>query len=148
MRKTYKGAITELPENGVFCFGANPVGINGNPVKGTGGAALVALNNGWVEQGEKMDNRLSNSGKAWGITTVAWPGKKRSKTSSEIQLGIFVLYEHAKRRKDKEFYIAYSAGDRNLNGYTDVEMARMFAFGNIPSNIIFEEGFNKLIESL
>jgi hypothetical protein len=30
----------------------------------------------WVEQGEKMDNCLSKSGKAWGLVTVSSQVKK------------------------------------------------------------------------
>lgn len=63
-RPTYIGLIKELKENEIFVFGSNPLGINGNPSKGTGGAALVAYNIASVKQGERMDNKLSESGKA------------------------------------------------------------------------------------
>ena len=65
--RTYKGKITreKMPENGIFVFGSNPLGFNGNPTKGTGGAALVAHLEFDVQQGEKMINKLSRSGKAY-----------------------------------------------------------------------------------
>lgn len=107
MLKAYTGFIDHLEPHQVFVFGSNPVGINGNPAKGTGGAALVALSNQWVNQHEKMDNRLSISGKAWGLSTVAFPGKKRSKTPAEIQDGILKLYAHAQSHPDQEYLVAY-----------------------------------------
>jgi len=143
--KTYKGLINDLPDNGIFLFGSNPVGINGNPVKGTGGAALFALTKGWVNQGEKMDNKLSSSGKAWGLTTVVFPGRKRSKTPQQIRDGILKAYQFAETNKDKVMYVAYTSTGRNLNGYTNEEMASFFASHEIPDNVIFEEGFSKLI---
>ena len=144
-RKTYSGKVTSLQPNQIFVFGSNPLGINGNPSKGTGGAALVAYNIAGVKQGEKMDNKLSDSGKAWGMTTVTSPGKKRSKTPQEITEGIKKLYEYAKQNPTKEFLISDYSGT-NLNGYTGQEMADMFVnAGTIPSNIVFNENFDKLI---
>ena len=63
--KTYEGLITDLKDNQIYCFGSNPLGINGSIRTGKGGAALFALKKGWVSQGEKMDNCLSSSGKSW-----------------------------------------------------------------------------------
>jgi exodeoxyribonuclease-1 len=144
-RKVYEGLVEHLDNNQVFVFGSNPVGINGNPAKGTGGAALNALKNGWVSQGERMDNCLSECGKAWGITTVAYPGQKNSKTPAEIARGIHSLYDFAEFRSEKEFLVAYSAGGKNLNGYTAEQMAEMFASAPIPSNVVFEKNFANLI---
>jgi hypothetical protein len=64
--KTYSGFLNKnnVPENGVFVFGSNTVCINGNPSKGTGGAALVAHLEFGVGLRENMANRLSDSGKA------------------------------------------------------------------------------------
>ena len=146
--KTYSGNIEKLEPNQIFVFGSNPVGINGNPEKGTGGAALVATNKEWVKQSEKMDNRLSDSGKAWGLTTVSYPGKKLSKTKSEIIEGIKKLYDFASNNQDKEFMIAYNGEDPNkvsLNGYSAKDMAQMFSSQTIPSNIIFEKNFANLL---
>lgn len=145
--KTYTGYITELKENQVYVFGSNPVGINGNLSKGTGGAALFALKSGWIYQGEKLDNCLSRTGKAWGLTTVSYPGKKRSKTEAEIVKGISLLYLHALSNPKKEFLIAYTVSNKpNLNGYTTKEMANMFSmFNPTPDNIVFEYEFSKLL---
>ena len=140
----YTGDITP-DENTIFVFGSNPVGINGNPVKGTGGAALIASKYFGVKQGEKMDNKLSDSGMAYGLTTVTYPGRKRSMTPTQITDGIKKLYEVAKQNPDKQFKIAYRNVEKmSLNGYTGLEMINMFNnAGTIPSNIIFsEEWFN------
>lgn len=142
--RTYKGQLTSLPNNGIFVFGSNPLGINGNPNKGTGGAALSAYTYFGVKQGEKMDNRLSDSGKAYGLTTVNAP--KVPKTDSEIRSNILKLYDYARQNPTKDFYIAYTgnANKSNLNGRTNRELAELFK-GEIPNNIIFEEEFNSLV---
>lgn len=142
--RTYKGQLTSLPNNGIFVFGSNPLGINGNPNKGTGGAALSAYKYFGVKQGEKMDNKLSDSGKAYGLTTVNAP--KVPKTDNEIRTNILKLYDYARQNPTKDFYIAYTgnADKSNLNGRTNKELAELFK-GEIPNNIIFEEEFNLLV---
>ncbi len=144
--KTYTGKIESLTDNQIFVFGSNPLGYNGNPSKGTGGAALVALNNGWVKQYEKMDNRLSDSGKAWGITTVTHPGGKKTKTPLQIIDGIKILYKYASEHPEKHFLIAYQGIEgKNLNGYTNQTLAKMFSYIPIPENIVFEKDFSTLL---
>ena len=107
---------------------------------------MVAHNIAGVKQGEKMDNKLSDSGKAWGITTVTAPGQKRSKTPEQIKQGIKKLYDHANQNPDKRFLIAYQGKTgSNLNGYTNQELADMFSSLSIPSNIIFEKDFSTLL---
>lgn len=142
----YIGYIKELNVNQVFCFGSNPYGINGNLYTNKGGAALHALKSGWVEQGEKMNNCLSKSGKSWGIVTIDYPGKKRSKTPLEISNNIKILYDFAEYNPDMEFLIAYTDDSNiNLNGYSNKAMSEMFTKHKIPKNIIFEENFSLLI---
>ena len=144
--KTYENKINNLNPNQIYCFGSNPVGINGSLRTGKGGAALFALKKGWVSQGEKMDNCLSKSGKAWGIVTVTFPGKKKSKTLDEISLNIKKLYDYANDNKNLEFLIAYTRiSNYNLNGYTNKQLADMFSKFDIPDNIIFEKEFSTLI---
>lgn len=142
---TYEGKISKLEDNQIFVFGSNPIGINGNPSKGTGGAALVAHNIAGVKQGEKMDNKLSNSGKAWGITTVTGPGKPLSKTPEEIKEGIRKLYDYALQNPNKEFLVAYQGKTgKNLNGYTNQQLADMFTHTLVPPNVKFEKEFSTL----
>jgi len=143
--RTYTGLITNLTDNQVFVFGSNPIGVNGNLAKGTGGAALVATQNGWVNQGEEMDNKLSESGKAWGLVTVSAPGKKRSKTPAEIEQGIQKLYNHALENPNTEFLVAYTGTGTNLNGYSNQELADMFSKFPIPDNMVFEKEFSTLL---
>ena len=142
---SYSGLITET-DNSVMVFGSNPLGINGNPNKGTGGAALVALQQGRVKQGEKMDNRLSDNGRAYGLVTVTKPGAKQSLSKEQIIENIKKLYKTAKANSNKTFKVAYQhTNNASLNGYTGKELADMFKeAGEIPNNIQFS---NKWIEA-
>jgi hypothetical protein len=148
---TYKGSLTAetLPDNGVFVFGSNPVGINGNLKNGTGGGALAAQKYFGVKQGEIMDNTISQPGRAYGLTTVKQPGAKKSLTREQIIENISKLYNYALLNPEKDFYIGYNGTKPdvvNLNGYTSAEMAEMFRnAGDIPANIVFEENFKNLV---
>jgi hypothetical protein len=136
----YEGDI-KPDANTVFVFGSNPIGVNGNVAKGTGGAALVAQIQFGVQQGEIMDNRLSQSGNAYGLTTVTGPGKKLSMSKESITNGIKKLYETAKQNPDKKFKVAYrNINEISLNGYNGLQMIDMFnAAGVIPQNVIFSK---------
>jgi hypothetical protein len=128
--------LMEQDPEAVFVFGSNPLGINGNPVKGTGGAALSALQGGWVEQGEIMDNRMSKSQRAFGITTVTGPGKKKSKTLAQIREGVIQMIKAAKSLPDKKFYVT-KIGTQNA-GYTVKEISSIFEklADQIPDNVV------------
>lgn len=145
--KKYSGLIDKLSDNQVIVIGTNSIGINGSLKTGKGGAALFALKKGWISQGEKMNNCLSKSGKAWGLVTVSGPGKKRSKSPDDIRKNIYKLYDHAIRNPDKEFLVAYTGTQNyNLNGYSNKELAGMFSWFEIPTNVIFEEEFSTLLD--
>lgn len=145
--RTYKGLLSNknIPD-GVFTFGSNPIGINGNPRTGKGGAALVAQLQFGVRHGEIMDNCLSKSGKAYGIVTVDAP--KKFISEERIQNNISRFYQFSSN-SDKSFYVAYDGADPNsvsLNGKTRKTLARLFyEAGEIPDNVIFEEQFAQLI---
>jgi hypothetical protein len=133
--------ITYLEENEVFVFGSNPLGINGNPEKYPNMSASVATANGWVEQGEIMDNRLSNCGKAWGITTVTSPGAKLSKTPNEIGKGIQDMVLYAKKHPHLKFLVT-KFGTENAGHSIDTikglfEKLKKF----IPDNVILPKEF-------
>lgn len=146
--KAYKSKIIKLEDNQIFCFGSNPIGINGDPRTMKGGSALFALNKKWVSQGEKMNNCLSKSKKSWGIVTIKRPGDKKSLTLKEISENIKKLYDFALKNPDKEFLIAYTGiQNRNLNGWTNSDLAWAFTQNQIPQNIVFEEKFYTLIEN-
>jgi hypothetical protein len=139
--KTYKGKINQLDSNQIFVFGSNPCCLQG------AGAALFAVKRGWCSSNERMNNCLSKSGKSWGLVTIEYPGKKKSKTLDEIKSNIQKLYQYALKNPDKEFLIAYTGiKNYNLNGYTNQQMADCFNQKPIPSNIVFEEEFITLIE--
>ncbi len=143
---TYSGLI-DYNDNSVFVFGSNPLGINGNPSKGTGGAALVALNQGRVQQGEIMDNTISNNGRAYGLTTVKAPNARNNKGNQlsieEITNNIKKLYQYANNHKDKTFKVAYT-DSKLLNGHSIEELVNAFInAGEIPNNVLFSDTLNK-----
>lgn len=155
-RRVYKGSLNRknIPDNGIFVFGSNEVCINGNPKKGTGGAALVAHIEFDVGLNEFMGNCLSKSGKAYGLVTVKAP--KVFISENDIKNNIKKLYEFANNNPDKLFFIAYDGKDPNavsLNGKSRKTLANLFYQAGmnsgvilmIPENIIFEENFSKLI---
>lgn len=136
--KTYKGLIlirSDIPENGIFVFGANTEGRHSK------GAALVA----YREFGAEYGNPQGPQGDSWAIITKDL--RKRMHPSVPriyIEFQIRDLYFHALVNKDKEFYVAYGTGP-NLNAYTPQEMADMFSSYPIPDNIVFEEKFARLL---
>lgn len=153
---TYSGLITK-DDPAIFVFGSNSAAYNGNPSKGTGGAALAALNQGRIEQREQMANTLSKSGRAYGIQTVTTPGAKKSLSEQEIVENIVKFYRFAVNHPDNTFKVAYTYSEKpNLNGYTSDDMATMFALAFVKAaqelnnyailnNIQFHESFAPLV---
>lgn len=142
MMKLFKGKINQLKSNQIFCFGSNPIGIQG------AGSAGFASKRGWCSPNEKMNNCLSKSKKSWGIVTITRPGAKKSLTIQKISDNINKLYQFAEKNPDKEFLIAYTGiQNRNLNGWTNNDLAWAFVQNPIPKNIVFEEEFYTLIEN-
>lgn len=142
-RKTYSGKITTLKDNQIFVFGSN-IGSSkgGAPTHGAGAAKLAKERFGAI-QGKPRGIQ----GKSYGIVTKKYYDVKKSSTPQEIIEEIKGLYEYAKQNPEKEFLVSdYS--ESNLNGYTGQEMADMFSSaGPIPSNIVFNENFDKLIQT-
>lgn len=137
MVKTYKGLITELPENGIFVFGANTQGRHGK------GAAKTARDKFGAEYG----NPRGMQGRAFAITTKDLTKYIHpSVNSTWIETQIRDLYAIATHKPHLDFYVAYSGSGTNLNGYSNEEMAKMFAHVAIPPNIIFEEAFCELMK--
>lgn len=133
--------ITSLKPNEIFVFGSNPLGINGNPEKYPNMSASRATASGWVKQGEKMDNRLSDSGKAWGITTVTKPGAKLSKTPEQIGKGIQDMLMYAKENPDKKFLVT-KFGTENAGHSVSVIKELFEKLKNfIPENVILPKEF-------
>lgn len=138
--KTYTGLIEELPQNGIFVFGANTEGRHG------AGAAKVAL-----EKFGAVYGQVGYRGRSYGIVTkdlnaAVHPSISRKEIIEQIK----ELYKEAQsvHFNTKDFYIAYSGTGFNLNHYTPQDMADMFRnSGPIPSNIIFEEDFNRMVRN-
>lgn len=72
--------------------------------------------------------------------------KQPSRTPDQIREQIKKLYEYAKTVPDKDFIIPYTVGGKNLNFYTDKDMAQFFAAFDIPDNIVFEHSFSELVK--
>lgn len=134
--KTYSGIITELPDNGIFVYGANTEGRHG------AGAAKVAKEKFGARYG-----KVGYYGRSYGIVTKDLRVDKHPSIDRDtIVRQIGGLYHTARRHPELAFYIAYSGTGKNLNYYTNEEMASMFAVYEIPENIVFEEEFAKLID--
>jgi hypothetical protein len=137
-----------MPENGIFTFGSNTVSINGNPYRGTGGAALIAHLEFGIHQNEKMINCFSENKKTYGLVTVIAP--RIYITNATLINNIKKLYTCALSNKDLDFYLAYSGinpEQKTLIGRKIKNFAKLFyAAGEIPDNIVFEYNFSKLIK--
>jgi len=136
--KTYNGEIKELKDNQAFVFGSNTEGRHG------AGAAKFAMRYGAIYGQAK-----GPMGRTFGIITKDLTKRKHPSIAREFiiqQIG--ECYEWAKRYWNVEFLVPYAgvADKKNLNGYTNAEMAEMFMSFEIPDNILFEEQFNKLIK--
>lgn len=139
-RKTYTGMINSLKDNQVFVFGSNTQGRHG------AGAAKIAKDKFGAIYGQAEGIQ----GNSFAIITkdLTKDDKKHpSRTQEQIKEQIQKLYDYAEAHPEKEFVVAYSAQGRNLNYYTNEQMAEMFATASssVPSNIVFEEGFSKLV---
>lgn len=134
--KTYKGLITELLPHQVFVCGTNKHGRHG------AGAAKQAAKFGAING----FSRGFIGVRCYGIVTKDLFAKQHPSISQEeIKRQIKGLYAAARELPHREFLIAYSATGTNLSGYTNEEMAEMFRQPPIPENIVFEEGFSKLV---
>lgn len=134
--KTYKGNITKLEPNQIFCFGSNTQGRHGL------GSALIAK----TKFGAKYGQSEGLQGRSYAIITKDLTKKSHpSRTKEQIEEQIKKLYEFANNNVGLDFLIAYSGTGKNLNAYSSIEMAEMFRCDTIPHNIIFEEDFSKLI---
>lgn len=136
--KTYTGQITTLPENGIFVFGANTQGRHGK------GAALIAKTKFGAIYGQPQGMQ----GKSYAIVTKDLTKTRHpSVTVESILTQIAKLYSVAHFNPLKDFFVAYSADGTNLNGFTNIQMALMFAKHIIPENIVFEVKFAQLIQT-
>jgi hypothetical protein len=140
-RKTYSGKVDSLQPNQIFVFGSNEGSSKGGvPTHGAGSAKLAKDKFGAI-QGQSRGVQ----GQSYAIVTKKYYDVKKSSTPEEIIKEIRGLYDYANKNTNKEFLVSDYSGT-NLNGYTGQEMANMFFnAGPIPSNIVFNENFDKLI---
>jgi tRNA A37 threonylcarbamoyladenosine biosynthesis protein TsaE len=141
--ETYSGKITSLKPNQIFVFGSNEGGSQGQAPTHGAGAAKLAKDKFGAIQGQSRGLQ----GQSYAIVTKKFYDVERSSTPEEITTEIKTLYDYARNNPDKEFLVSdYS--ETNLNGYSGQEMAAMFAnAGPIPSNIVFNENFEKLVST-
>lgn len=128
--KHYKGNIAPAKDV-IFVFGSNPEGRHG-----AGAAKVARLSFGAVYgQGEGLQ------GNAYAIPTkdlrVLKNNGYRSIPPERITESIRRMYIAARTMPDKKFMVAYTNTTlRSLNGYTGIEMIRMFLeAGPIPPNV-------------
>lgn len=130
--KHYEGNIQPDGDRVVFVFGSNPEGRHG-----AGAAKIARLRFGAVYGvGEGL------RGNAYAIPTkdlrVTANKGLRSIPPPAIKASIRRMYQCARENPGREFHIAYrNTYERSLNGYTGIEMIRMFIdAGPIPDNVV------------
>lgn len=134
----YHDNIEPTPQT-VFVFGSNPEGRHG-----AGAAKIARLRFGAIYgQGEGLQ------GRSYAIPTkdlrVTADRGFRSIPPEAITRSIRRMYECARQHPDKQFKVAYrNTYERSLNGYTGIEMIRMFLdAGPIPENVWFSEEWRR-----
>jgi predicted NAD-dependent protein-ADP-ribosyltransferase YbiA (DUF1768 family) len=138
---TYTGEITSLKENEIFVFGSNEGSSTGRkPTHGLGNAKVARDKFGAI-QGQPRGLQ----GQSYGIVTKKFWDKERSSSPEEIKREIERLYQFATNNPDKILKVAYMGGPEVVgnSGYTNAELASMFAAFSIPSNVQFEVEFAK-----
>lgn len=138
---TYTGEITSLKENEIFVFGSNEGSSKGGrPTHGTGNAKIAKDKFGAIKGQPR-----GLQGQSYGIVTKKFWDKERSSSPEEIKREIERLYQFATNNPDKVLKVAYMGGPevKGNSGYTNAELASMFAAFPIPSNVQFEIEFAK-----
>ena len=138
---TYTGAITSLKENEIFVFGSNEGSSKGGQPTHGKGNAKVAKDKFGAKQGQPRGLQ----GQSYGIVTKKFWDVLKSSSPEEIKREIQNLYAFATNNPDKILKVAYMGGPEVVgnSGYTNAELASMFAAFSIPSNVQFEVEFAK-----
>jgi len=158
-RPTYSGFVTSLKENQVFVFGSNLKGFHGGGSAGFGSFCEAGNNwrkhqynlwddgtkGKWNIKGVGVGYQEGTEGRSYALPTVKQAGMPKSLSMTQIICYIAEFYRFAEEHPEMEFLVAYTGNGKNLNGYTNNEMALMFRSGDIPSNVVFEEEFSKLV---
>lgn len=139
--KTYTGRIerrSHIPANGIYQFGANTQGRHG-----LGAARIANL------QFDAIYGIASGpQGRAYGIVTKNLSSRNHPSIAPETIINqIRFFYIYAEKTPLNDFYVAYSGHGSHLSGFTTDELASYYAIaGDIPDNIVFEEGFAELVK--
>jgi len=160
--ETYSGKvdISNLKENEDTVFGSNQFGFHGG---GTAGILYANDSKAYKKQDIKGKGLRVEVGKARGFQTgiegssyalqtvtnwkLSMNDPKRQVPKDEIIAQIKEMYDYYRKNSDRKAYVLYTTGGKNLNGYTSLEMAEMFAAaGPIPSNVIFNEKLISLVD--
>ena len=143
--KTYTGYIpnTGLASNIITCFGSNPEGRHG------AGTALICMNH----HGAKHGQGYGLQGNSWAIVTTDLRNKRRPNVGKAFIISeIKKMYDFFADPANAglECWVMYTTIDTrpNLSGFTNQELADMFSVHPIPANVVFEEGFSKLLNPL
>jgi hypothetical protein len=171
-REYYKGFITKLKEDEVFCFGANQFGAHG---AGTAGLAYRGNAKGWHQDtsyqndakrlrrdssyrkkgnwailGQARGLMEGKNGKSYGIVTCTYPGARRSTPLEEIYKQLVELNNFARKNKNLRFLSTVIGG--GYAGYTFEEFGNLYTKlqkeEGIEENIILPESLRKYIENL
>ena len=142
---TYSGYIpnTGLASNIITCFGSNPEGRHG------AGTALICMNH----HGAKLGNGSGLQGNSWAIITTDLTNRRRPNVGKSFIISeIKKMYDWFSLHVniDRECWVMYTTLDSrpNLSGFTNQELADMFSVHPIPANVVFEEGFSKLLNPI
>ena len=136
MMQLYRGKIKHLKSNQIFVFGSNTQGRHGK------GSALFAKQKCGAIYGQSKGMQ----GRSYAIITKDLTKSTHPSISKEYILDqIKELYIFASTAQF-DFVIAYSGTNTNLNGYSNQEMAEMFAESPFIENIVYEKEFAKLVE--
>ena len=133
--KTYSGLISKVDKYQVYVYGANTQFRHGK------GSAKFALDKCGAEYGKGGYVGNSYSIVTKDLTKYKHPSVETWRIMEQIK----DLYDFASENSNLEFLVAYSGKGKNLNGYSNKEMARMFSSFKIPDNIVFEEDFSRLL---
>ena len=142
--------ITKLQPEHIFVFGSNPEGRNGT---GTAKAAMkfgakYGKGRGLQGQTYALVTKNISAGFIEPCTGIMYDDAGFKSVSYDmIQDNIIELYECCLDNPDKWFIIPYKKSDRNLNGYSGLDMFAMFTgIEPLPRNIVFHNSFKEVTD--
>ena len=149
--KFYNDYIQTLKENEIFVFGSNPEGRHG-----AGSAKLAKQKFGAI-----YGKGRGIQGRSYALitknltpnfiekeTNICYKkAGEKSLTKEQIKDNIKELYLFASNNTDLDFLIAYTFDNKNLNGYSSLELIHLFDSFEIPNNIVFHISFKQYFDN-